>query len=93
MGAATEHVWMRKLCGSLFRPSVIDPWRPAMREVAEALAREFASDCSCEFVESFANRYPAHVFARIIGLPDEEVPRFARRSGDIGLTALRIDAA
>ena len=89
MGPASQHVRMRRVCSSLFRPSVVDPWRPVMREVAEGLADEFVSDGRCEFVEAFANLYPAHVFARIIGLSDDEVPLFARWSGDIGLTFVR----
>jgi cytochrome P450 len=89
MGPASQHVRMRRLCNSLFRPSVVDGWRPTMRDVAERLTGGFAADGSCEFVESFANLYPAHVFARIIGLPDEEVPAFTQWSGDIGLTFVR----
>jgi cytochrome P450 len=89
MGPDSQHVRLRKVCSSLFRPSVVDGWRPAMREVAEWLARGFAGAGECEFVGSFANLYPAHVFARIIGLPEEEVSAFARWSGDIGLTFVR----
>jgi cytochrome P450 len=89
MGPDSQHVRLRKLCSTLFRPSVIDGWRPLMRDVAERLARDFRPAGRCDFVTQFANLYPAHVFARIIGLPDEEVPAFARWSGDIGLTFVR----
>lgn len=89
MGPASQHVRMRRLCKSLFTPSVVNRWRPVMREVAERLAADCCRDGTCEFVASFANLYPAHVFARIIGLPDEEVPAFAKWSGDIGLMFVR----
>jgi cytochrome P450 len=89
MGPDSQHVRLRKVCSTLFRPSVIDGWRAAMREVAERLIGEFKRAGECEFVSQFANLYPAHVFARIIGLPEEEVPAFARWSGDIGLTFVR----
>jgi cytochrome P450 len=89
MGPDSQHVRLRKVCSTLFRPSVIDGWRTAMREVAERLVGEFRPAGECEFVAQFANLYPAHVFARIIGLPEEEVPAFARWSGDIGLTFVR----
>jgi cytochrome P450 len=90
MGPDSQHVRLRKICSTLFRPSVIDRWRPSMRGVAEHLVDGFRRAGECEFVAQFANLYPAHVFARIIGLPEEEeVPAFARWSGDIGLTFLR----
>src|SRR6476646_3008000 len=89
MGPDSQHARLRKVCSTLFRPQVIDEWRPAMREVTERLADDFRQVGECEFVSQFANLYPAHVFARIIGLPEEEVPTFARWSGDIGLTFLR----
>lgn len=89
MGPDSQHARLRKLCSTLFRPSVIDGWRPLMRDVAERLVRDFREAGQCDFVAQFANLYPAHVFARIIGLPDEEVPAFARWSGDIGLTFVR----
>jgi cytochrome P450 len=89
MGPDSQHVRLRRLCNSLFTPSVVDRWRPAMRETAQRLAAEFRTDGECEFVGDFANLYPAHVFARIIGLPEQEVPAFARWSGDIGLTFIR----
>jgi cytochrome P450 len=89
MGPDSEHVRLRRLCSSLFRPSVVDGWRPAMREVAERLVARFAAAGECELVGEFANLFPAHVFARIIGLPEEEVPAFSRWSGDIGLTFVR----
>lgn len=89
MGPDSQHVRLRKVCSALFRPSVIDGWRPTMREVAKRLVGEFQEAGRCEFVAQFANLYPAQVFARIIGLPEEEVPAFARWSGDIGLTFVR----
>jgi cytochrome P450 len=89
MGPDSEHVRLRKVCSSLFRPAVIDGWRDSMREVTERLVGEFRQDGECEFISQFANLYPAHVFARIIGLPEEEVPAFARWSGEIGLTFVR----
>jgi cytochrome P450 len=89
MGPASQHVRMRQLCKSLFTPSVVDRWRPDMRKVANGLVPELVAGGTCDFVASFANLYPAHVFARIIGLPDEEVPAFARWSGEIGLTFVR----
>ena len=89
MGPDSQHVRLRKICSTLFRPSVVDGWRPVMREVAERLVDEFRHAGTCEFVAQFANLYPAHVFARIIGLPEAEVPAFARWSGDIGLTFVR----
>jgi hypothetical protein len=89
MGPDSQHIRLRKLVNSLFTPSVVNRWRPAMREVAQGLVDDFAADGNCEFVAAFANLYPAHVFARIIGLPKEEDPAFAKWSGDIGLTFIR----
>jgi cytochrome P450 len=89
MGPDSQHVRLRKVCGSLFRPAVVDRWRPAMREVAEDLVAGFGGAGECELVGEFANLFPAHVFARIIGLPEEEVPAFSRWSGEIGLTFVR----
>lgn len=89
MGPDSEHVRLRKVCSTLFRPLVIDGWRGSMREVAERLAGKFKHRGECEFVSQFANLYPAHVFARIIGLPEDEVPAFAKWSGEIGLTFVR----
>src|SRR5262245_13315980 len=30
MGPDSQHVRLRRVCSSLFRPSVVDPWRPMM---------------------------------------------------------------
>jgi cytochrome P450 len=68
-----------------FTPAQIERWRDPMREVAEQLVGEFKADGECEFVGQFASRYPAELFARIAGIPLEDVPTYRRLVDDVGL--------
>ncbi len=80
-----SHQRIRKLCVPSFTPAQVERWPATMREIAERLVEEFARESECEFVSQFAARYPAEVFARIAGIPIDDLALFLRWVDDIGL--------
>lgn len=80
-----RHDRLRRLQTHVFTPKMVDRLRPAMRSVAAELTEPFAGDGACDFVDRFAHRYPVEIIARLLGLPNDEIPKFERWSTDLAL--------
>lgn len=80
-----RHARLRKLQAHAFTPKMIDRLRPAMRSVTMDLLAPFAGEGRCEFAAQFAGRYPIEIFARVLGIPSADFPRFERWSTDLAL--------
>ena len=66
----------RKLLDPIFSRKRMVALEPAFRELASSLIDTFADSGECEFNEDFAVPYPSTVFARLMGLPMEEIDVF-----------------
>jgi cytochrome P450 len=70
------HRSVRKLLNPYFAPQVMPGYEPAIRRIAAGLIDRFRAAGRCEFVEDFAQRFPAQVFFEVIlDLPTTELQR------------------
>ncbi|WP_433336988.1 cytochrome P450 [Spirillospora sp. CA-294931] len=71
---APEHTRLRRILSGTFTPRRIETWRPRVREIAVELADGL--DERCELVEDFAFPLPSRVICELLGVPEEDFPRF-----------------
>ena len=74
----TEHARIRTLVNRSFTPRAIDPHRPAMRGILEALLAPLAGRGRVELMDEVADHYPIQVMCALLGVPDEDHDQFAR---------------
>jgi cytochrome P450 len=70
-----DHRRLRKLVQPAFTPPAADRHRPVMKYFIEALYGRVADDGRCDFVEAFAQPYPAMMIAHVMGAPIEDAGR------------------
>ena len=70
-----DHRRLRKLVQPAFTPPAADRHRPAMRYFLEALFGRVEEDRRCDFVEAFAQPFPAMMIAHVMGAPLEDAGR------------------
>jgi hypothetical protein len=73
-----DHARIRSLVSRAFTPRAVEPYRPAMRALAEELVGRFVGAGECEFMADFADHYPIEVMCQLLGVPPEDHLRFAR---------------
>jgi hypothetical protein len=73
-----DHARIRSLVSRAFTPRAVEPYRPAMRALAEELVERFIGAGECEFMADFADHYPIEVMCQLLGVPPEDHLRFAR---------------
>jgi cytochrome P450 len=73
-----DHARIRGLVSRTFTPRAVEPYRPAMRALAEEIVERFVSAGECEFMADFADHYPIEVMCQLLGVPPEDHLRFAR---------------
>jgi cytochrome P450 len=75
-----DHTRLRKLVSRAFTPRSVEQLRPAMRELALALAGRFTPQGRCEFMGAFADHYPVQIICELLGVPRADHEHFARWS-------------
>jgi cytochrome P450 len=73
----TDHTRLRKLVSRAFTPRAVDPHRPLMRDVLDALLDPVVPDGRCEFMAVIADHYPIQVICHMLGVPVEDHEEFA----------------
>jgi hypothetical protein len=71
-----RHRDMRGPLVRTFAHKVIAGMRPAIRARAEAMVKALVGQGEVDFVAGFAGPFPAGVIAAILGVPEEDAPRF-----------------
>jgi cytochrome P450 len=79
-----QHRLSRALVASAFRPKVLERWqteviRPAVDDIIDV----FVDHDRVDLVEHLTFAFPVRVIARILGLPEQDVPNFQRWSLDL----------
>ncbi|MCB1002934.1 MAG: cytochrome P450 [Acidimicrobiales bacterium] len=83
-----EHHRMRALLQQAFTRRAMERWEPeVVRPVVDAMIDGFAGAGAVDLVRAFTFPFPIAVFARMLGIPDEELPTFHRLGVElIGVT-------
>ncbi len=74
---APEHTKYRRLIQSAFSKKALESWETDLvRPVVNRLVDAFAGRGSAELVRELTFPFPVHVIAGMLGLPEEDLPRF-----------------
>lgn len=80
----SRHKAHRNLVTAAFKPQSLRTWEPEIvRPICTALIDEFAERGSADLVREFTFEFPTRVIARLLGLPEEELPFFRKAAVDI----------
>jgi cytochrome P450 len=80
-----DHTRLRRLVSRAFTPRAVAELRPRMREIAHELVGRFPGDGRVDFMEAFADPYPARVICELLGVPREQNDAFRGWANDLGL--------
>jgi len=76
-----KHRDHRNLVSAAFKSKALTRWEPAIvRPVCDALIDEFIDTGEADLVRQFTFEFPTRIIARLLGLPDEDLPMFRRRA-------------
>src|SRR5690242_19607349 len=79
-----EHRLHRALVAPAFRPKVLEQWRTTViQPVIDDIIDAFVDRDRVDLVEHLTFAFPVRVIARILGLPEHDVPNFQRWSLDL----------
>jgi cytochrome P450 len=78
-----DHLKYRKLLDPLFAPREVAQLEVEVRRLTNELVDSFIADGEVEFNNAFAVPLPCTVFLALLGLPQEDLPRFLRIKDDI----------
>ena len=67
-----DHTRLRRLVSSAFTPAAVDRLRPRMRSLVEHYVDGFAALGECEFMGSFADRYPPRIMFNLLGIAERD---------------------
>lgn len=74
----------RNLVSAAFTSTSLSQWEPAIvRPVVHRLIDEFADTGTADLVRAFTFEFPTRVIARMLGLPEEDLPMFRRRAEEL----------
>jgi cytochrome P450 len=76
-----KHREHRNLVSAAFKSKALAQWEPKIvRPICNELIDEFIDKGEADLVRNFTFEFPTRVIARLLGLPDEDVPMFHKRA-------------
>ncbi len=76
-----QHREHRNLVSAAFKSKALARWEPTIvRPICNALIDEFIDTGRADLVRNFTFEFPTRVIARLLGLPDEDLPMFRKRA-------------
>jgi cytochrome P450 len=76
-----KHRDHRNLVSAAFKSKALAQWEPQIvRPICNALIDEFIDTGQADLVRDFTFEFPTRVIARLLGLPDEDLPVFRKRA-------------
>ena len=79
-----DHTRVRRLVSAAFTPKAVTALRPRMRQITHELVDAFP-DRQVEFMDAFADPYPARVLCELLGVPAELRETVRGWANDLGL--------
>lgn len=73
-----EHTGYRSVVNRPFSAQSVKKLEPRLQEIANRLIDTCLESTAIEFVSQFAQPFPLYVFAELMGLPEEDIPRVKR---------------
>ncbi|ORJ63746.1 cytochrome P450 [Mycobacterium simiae] len=71
----------RNLVSAAFKSKALAQWEPTIvRPICNALIDEFVETGRADLIRNFTFEFPTRVIARLLGLPDEDLPVFRKRA-------------
>lgn len=77
-----EHTKYRRLLSPQFSPREINKLEPEVRRIVRGLIEDVAAKGSCDFHGDVATPLPSQMFLALMGLPEEDLPRFLQWRDD-----------
>jgi cytochrome P450 len=87
-----DHRRLRALVSTAFTPRVIHAMRPRIQQIADELLDRVAGRGTMELVSEYAYPLPLTVIAELLGIPQEDRPRFRAWSNAVVEPALTPEA-
>jgi cytochrome P450 len=76
-----KHREHRNLVSAAFRSRALARWEPTIvRPICDGLIDEFIDTGDADLVRNYTFEFPTRVIARLLGLPDEDLPMFRKRA-------------
>ncbi len=83
------HQRVRNLVKAAFTPRAMARWRPIAEQVAGELCDRMAAEGHADLVAQYNEELPFTVIARVLGVPDEDIPTIKAMSYDFARMAER----
>ncbi len=79
-----KHRDHRNLVSAAFKSKTLARWEPTIvRPICNALIDEFVDAGEADLVRHLTFEFPTRVIARLLGLPDEDLPMFRKRAAQL----------
>jgi cytochrome P450 len=80
----TTHREHRNLVSAAFKSKSLLRWEPEIvRPIVNALIDEFIDDGQTDLIKNFTFEFPTRVIAKLLGLPEEDLPAFRKWAVDL----------
>lgn len=80
----SQHRAHRNLVAAAFKSQSLQTWEPQIvRPICHQLIDEFAERGSADLVREFTFEFPTRVIARLLGLPEDDLPFFRKHAVEI----------
>lgn len=74
-----KHRAHRNLVATAFKPQSLQTWEPEIvKPICDALIDELADKGHADLVKEFTFEFPTRVIAKLLGLPEEDLPSFRK---------------
>lgn len=76
-----KHREHRNLVSAAFKSKALGRWEPTIvRPICNALIDEFIETGRADLIRNFTFEFPTRVIAKLLGLPDDDLPMFRKRA-------------
>lgn len=80
-----KHLRIRRLLQQGFTPQVIEGFRPQVQAIVDDLLDRVIDRGEMDMVKDFAYQLPVRVVAMMLGVPDDDHPRFMKLMDDLAM--------